>query len=125
MIEHDAMVGSLLKKVDDLGLTNDTIVIYTSDNGVHMNSWPDGGMTPFRSEKATNWEGAFRVPAMIRWPGHISRDKSPMRSSARWTGAPHADQIAVVVSGFPPADDARASRQCASGSVRPATQLAT
>ena len=71
MIEHDAMVGTLLKKVDDLGIANDTIVIYTSDNGVHMNSWPDGGMTPFRSEKATNWEGAFRVPAMIRWPGHI------------------------------------------------------
>src|SRR3989440_3871642 len=71
MIEHDAMVGALLKKVDDLGITNDTIVIYTTDNGVHMNSWPDGGMTPFRSEKATNWEGAFRVPAMIRWPDHI------------------------------------------------------
>ena len=71
MIEHDAMVGTLLKKLDDLGVSNDTIVIYTSDNGVHMNSWPDGGMTPFRSEKATNWEGAFRVPAMIRWPGHI------------------------------------------------------
>jgi arylsulfatase len=71
MIEHDAMVGSLLKKLDDLGIANDTIVIYTSDNGVHMNSWPDAGMTPFRSEKATNWEGAFRVPAMIRWPGHI------------------------------------------------------
>ena len=71
MIEHDAMVGALLKKVDDLGIANDTIVIYTTDNGVHMNSWPDGGMTPFRSEKATNWEGAFRVPAMIRWPDHI------------------------------------------------------
>src|SRR5204863_6884114 len=68
---HDAMVGSLLKKVDDLGIANDTIVIYTSENGVLMNSWPDGGMTPFRSEKATNWEGAFRVPAMIRWPGRI------------------------------------------------------
>jgi arylsulfatase A-like enzyme len=71
MIEHDAMVGALLKKLDDLGIANDTIVIYTSDNGPHLNSWPDAAMTPFRSEKATNWEGAFRVPAMIRWPGHI------------------------------------------------------
>jgi arylsulfatase len=71
MIEHDAMVGMLLKKLDDLGIANDTIVIYTADNGPHMNSWPDAAMTPFRSEKTTNWEGAFRVPAMIRWPGHI------------------------------------------------------
>jgi arylsulfatase A-like enzyme len=72
MIEHDGTVGSLLKKLDDLGIANDTIVIYTSDNGPHMNSWPDGAMTPFRSEKATNWEGAFRVPCMIRWPGHVA-----------------------------------------------------
>ncbi len=71
MIEHDATVGSLLKKVDELGIANNTIVIYTTDNGPHENSWPDGAMTPFRSEKATNWEGAFRVPCMIRWPGHI------------------------------------------------------
>jgi arylsulfatase len=71
MIEHDAMVGALLKKLDDLAITNNTIVVYTSDNGPHMNSWPDSAMTPFRSEKDTNWEGAFRVPAMIRWPGHI------------------------------------------------------
>jgi arylsulfatase len=71
MLEHDDDVGKLLKTVDDLGIANDTIVIYGTDNGVHMNSWPDGGMTPFRSEKNTNWEGAYRVPAMIRWPGHI------------------------------------------------------
>jgi arylsulfatase A-like enzyme len=71
MIEHDAMVGTLLKKLDDLGIANDTIVIYTADNGPHANTWPDAGITPFRSEKNTNWEGAFRVPAMIRWPGHI------------------------------------------------------
>ena len=72
MVEHDAaMVGSLLKMLDDLGIANDTIVIYTADNGPHENSWPDAAVTPFRSEKATNWEGAFRVPAMIRWPGHI------------------------------------------------------
>jgi arylsulfatase A-like enzyme len=71
MIEHDATVGTLLKKLDDLGIVNDTIVIYTTDNGPHENSWPDGATTPFRSEKNTNWEGAFRVPCMMRWPGHI------------------------------------------------------
>jgi arylsulfatase len=71
MLEHDGHVGDLLKALDDLGLANNTIVIYGTDNGVHMNSWPDGGMTPFRSEKNTNWEGAYRVPAMVRWPGHI------------------------------------------------------
>jgi arylsulfatase len=71
MIEHDGHVGKLLQALDDLGIAEDTIVIYTTDNGPHMNTWPDGAMTPFRSEKNTNWEGAFRVPAMIRWPGHI------------------------------------------------------
>jgi arylsulfatase len=71
MIEHDAHVGKLLKAVDDLRIADDTIVLYTTDNGPHMNSWPDGAMTPFRSEKETNWEGAFRVPCMIRWPGKI------------------------------------------------------
>jgi arylsulfatase A-like enzyme len=72
MIEHDGDVGKLLKVLDDLGIANDTVVVYTTDNGPHMNSWPDGAMTPFRSEKDTNWEGAFRVPAMVRWPGHIN-----------------------------------------------------
>jgi arylsulfatase A-like enzyme len=71
MIEHDGHVGKLLKALDDLGLADNTIVLYTTDNGPHMNSWPDGAMTPFRSEKNTNWEGAFRVPCMIRWPNHI------------------------------------------------------
>jgi arylsulfatase A-like enzyme len=71
MIEHDNDVGKLLKTLDDLGIADDTIVVYTTDNGPHMNSWPDAAMTPFRSEKDTNWEGAFRVPAMVRWPGHI------------------------------------------------------
>jgi arylsulfatase A-like enzyme len=71
MIEHDATIGQILKAVDDLGIGNDTIVLYTTDNGPHQNSWPDAGTTPFRSEKNTNWEGAFRVPCMIRWPGRI------------------------------------------------------
>ena len=71
MLEHDGHVGQLLKALDDLGIANDTIVVYSTDNGPHMNSWPDGAMTPFRGEKNTNWEGAFRVPAMVRWPGRI------------------------------------------------------
>jgi len=71
MIDHDKNVGTVLEAIDRLGLANDTIVIYSTDNGPHMNSWPDGAMTPFRSEKNTNWEGAYRVPAMVRWPGHI------------------------------------------------------
>jgi arylsulfatase A-like enzyme len=71
MIEHDNHVGLLLKALDDLGLANDTIVVYSTDNGPHMNTWPDGAMTPFRSEKNTNWEGAFRVPCLVRWPGKI------------------------------------------------------
>jgi arylsulfatase A-like enzyme len=71
MIEHDGHVGKLLKVLDDLNVANDTIVVYTTDNGPHMNSWPDAAMTPFRNEKNSNWEGAFRVPAMVRWPGRI------------------------------------------------------
>jgi arylsulfatase len=71
MVEHDGHVGKVLKALDDAGIADNTIVLYTTDNGPHMNSWPDGAMTPFRSEKNTNWEGAFRVPAMIRWPGRI------------------------------------------------------
>jgi arylsulfatase len=71
MWEHDQDVGKMLKQLDDLGIAKDTIVIYTTDNGPNMFSWPDAAMTPFRSEKDSNWEGAFRVPAMIRWPGHI------------------------------------------------------
>jgi arylsulfatase A-like enzyme len=71
MIDHDNIVGALLDKLDELGMAEDTIVVYSTDNGPHMNTWPDGGMTPFRSEKNTNWEGAFRVPQMIRWPRHI------------------------------------------------------
>jgi len=74
MVEHDGTVGSLLKALDDLGIADNTIVIYTTDNGPHGNSWPDAATTPFRSEKNTNWEGAFRVPAFIRWPGHIKPD---------------------------------------------------
>jgi arylsulfatase len=71
MVEHDAHVGELLKLVDDLGIANDTIVMYSTDNGPHYNTWPDAGTTPFRSEKNSNWEGAYRVHAFVRWPGHF------------------------------------------------------
>jgi arylsulfatase len=71
MIDHDKNVGQVLKVLDGLSITDNTFVMYSTDNGPHMNTWPDGGMTPFRSEKNTNWEGAYRVPAMVRWPGHI------------------------------------------------------
>ena len=72
MIDHDKNVGQVLDLLDELDIANDTIVVYSTDNGPHMNSWPDAGMTPFRSEKNTNWEGAFRIPALIRWPGKIA-----------------------------------------------------
>jgi len=71
MIDHDKNVGTILDKIDQLGISDNTIVMYSTDNGPHMNSWPDSGMTPFRSEKNSNWEGAYRVPAMVRWPGKI------------------------------------------------------
>ncbi|MFB3910081.1 MAG: arylsulfatase [Candidatus Eisenbacteria bacterium] len=71
MVEHDGTVGSLLKALDDLGIADNTILVYTTDNGPHANTWPDAATTPFRSEKNSNWEGAFRVPCFIRWPGHI------------------------------------------------------
>ncbi len=72
MIDHDRHVGKLLDLLDELGITDDTIVVYSTDNGPHINSWPDSGMTPFRGEKNTNWEGAFRIPLMVRWPGRIA-----------------------------------------------------
>jgi arylsulfatase A-like enzyme len=71
MIEHDLQVGELLKLLDDLGIADNTIVQYSTDNGPHYNTWPDAGTTPFRSEKNSNWEGAYRVPCFIRWPGHF------------------------------------------------------
>ncbi|WP_353309603.1 arylsulfatase [Shimia sp. NS0008-38b] len=71
MIEHDIHVGQLLDVLDELGIADNTIVHYSTDNGPHMNSWPDAAMTPFRGEKNTNWEGGWRVPSMVRWPGQI------------------------------------------------------
>ncbi|MCC6491574.1 MAG: arylsulfatase [Pirellulales bacterium] len=71
MVEHDGHVGQLLKKLDDLGIADNTIVVYTTDNGAELALWPDGAMTPFHGEKGTTWEGGFRIPMMVRWPGHI------------------------------------------------------
>ena len=71
MVEHDMHVGQLLDKLDELGITDNTLVFYSTDNGPHYNTWPDAAATPFRGEKNTNWEGGWRVPAMVRWPGKI------------------------------------------------------
>lgn len=71
MVEHDMHVGELLKALEELGLKDNTVVMYSTDNGPHYNTWPDAGTTPFRSEKNSNWEGAYRVPAFVRWPGHF------------------------------------------------------
>ncbi len=71
MVEHDRHIGLFLKKLDALKIADNTLVFYSTDNGPHMNTWPDSAMTPFRGEKNTNWEGGWRVPAMVKWPGHI------------------------------------------------------
>jgi arylsulfatase A-like enzyme len=71
MVEHDTMVGEMLKKLDDMGIADNTIVIYGTDNGAETGTWPDGGTTPYHSEKGTTWEGGFRVPCVVRWPGVI------------------------------------------------------
>jgi arylsulfatase len=71
MVEHDGHVGQLLDLLDELKIAENTIVVYTCDNGPHYNEWPDGGISPFRGEKNTNWEGGYRVPAAVRWPAKI------------------------------------------------------
>jgi arylsulfatase A-like enzyme len=76
MVEHDMHVGELLKLLDELGIADNTVVLYSTDNGPHYNTWPDAGTTPFHGEKNSNWEGAYRVPAFIRWPGHFLKDET-------------------------------------------------
>jgi arylsulfatase A-like enzyme len=84
MIEHDGDVGKLLKLLDDLKITDNTIVIYTTDNGPNRFTWPDAANSPFRNEKDSNYEGAFRVSAMVRWPGHIKPGENEMFSGLDW-----------------------------------------
>jgi arylsulfatase A-like enzyme len=86
MVEHDGHVGQLLKALDDMGIADDTLVVYTTDNGPNQWSWPDAATTAFRSEKDTNWEGAFRVPAFVRWPGKIKAGEisNQMMSGLDW-----------------------------------------
>lgn len=74
MVEHDMHVGELLQLLDELGIADNTVVLYSTDNGPHYNTWPDAGTTPFHGEKNSNWEGAYRVPAFVRWPGHFQKD---------------------------------------------------
>ncbi len=76
MVEHDMHVGELLELLDELGIAGNTLVMYSTDNGPHYNTWPDAGTTPFRSEKNSNWEGAYRVPAFVRWPNHFPAGKT-------------------------------------------------
>ena len=86
MVEHDGHVGELLALLDELGIADNTVVMYSTDNGPHYNTWPDAGTTPFRSEKNSNWEGAYRVPAFVRWPGHFpaGRDAERHRRHEDW-----------------------------------------
>lgn len=107
MLQHDDWVGKILKKIDDLGIANNTIVIYSTDNGPHYNTWPDAAVTPFRSEKNSNWEGAFRVPAAIRWPGRIAAGSvsNQIVSGLDWfptlvAAAGDADIKAKLLAGF-------------------------
>jgi arylsulfatase len=88
LVEHDGMVGQLLDELDELGITDNTIVIYTSDNGAQFYRWPDGGITPFKNEKNTNWEGGFRVPFLVRWP-------------ARWSGGVVSNDIISMLDWLP------------------------
>jgi arylsulfatase len=111
MVEHDATVGSLLTALDDLGIAGNTLVIYTTDNGPHANSWPDGATTPFRSEKNTGWEGAFRVPCFIRWPDRIKPDQvtNEIVSGLDWlptlaAAAGDPDVTAKLLKGYPVGD---------------------
>jgi arylsulfatase len=86
MVEHDGHVGLLLNKLEELGVAENTIVIYSTDNGAEKVTWPDGGITPFHGEKGTTWEGGFRVPCVVRWPGTIKpgRKSSAIMSHEDW-----------------------------------------
>ena len=127
MIEHDAVIGTILDKIDELGIADNTIVIYTTDNGPHQNTWPDAGTTPFRSEKNTNWEGAYRVPALIRWPGHIepgtwsTTASSPASTGSRRSSPPPATRTSPSSSSTAPRSTARSTRTTSTASTSSTT----
>ncbi|MBB4331617.1 arylsulfatase [Rhizobium leguminosarum] len=117
MVEHDQMVGKILKKLEELGIADNTIVVYTTDNGPNQWSWPDAATTPFRSEKDTNWEGAFRVPALVKWPGHIQPGQvsNGMMSGLDWfptllAAAGDPDVKSRLLSGWKPDGSATSFR---------------
>ncbi|MBY5543651.1 arylsulfatase [Rhizobium leguminosarum] len=117
MVEHDQMVGKLLQKLEELGVADNTIVVYTTDNGPNQWSWPDAATTPFRSEKDTNWEGAFRVPAIVKWPGHIQPGQvsNEMMSGLDWfptllAAAGDPDVKSRLLSGWKPEGSATSFR---------------
>jgi arylsulfatase len=111
MVEHDADIGRFLDKLDELGIADNTIVFYSTDNGPHYNTWPDAAATPFRGEKNTNWEGGWRVPAMVRWPGKIPAGK--------WTNeiVHHMDWLPTFVAA---AGDPKVKEQLMQGADVPA-----
>ena len=100
-----ALARLLLKKLDDLGIADNTIVIITTDNGAETFSWPDGGTTPFRGEKNTNWDGGYRVPCVMRWPGVIAPgsiiNERPARAPAAMRGAPSEERPGMPGRGSP------------------------
>jgi arylsulfatase len=109
MLEHDGDVGKLLKTLDDLKIADNTIVVYSTDNGPNQFSWPDAATTPFRNEKNSNWEGAYRVPAMVRWPGKIKAGEvsNEMFSGMDWfptllAAAGDADVKGKLLKGWAP-----------------------
>ncbi|MBY3075216.1 arylsulfatase [Rhizobium laguerreae] len=117
MVEHDQMVGKLLQKLEELGVADNTIVVYTTDNGPNQWSWPDAATTPFRSEKDTNWEGAFRVPAIVKWPGRIQPGQvsNEMMSGLDWfptllAAAGDPDVKSRLLSGWKPEGSATSFR---------------
>ena len=90
MAQMDDSIGELLQHIDDIGETDNTIVIFTTDNGAEVFTWPDGGMTPFKGTKGTTYEGGFRVPAIIRWPGHVKPGRLRTVFSPASTGSPRS-----------------------------------
>jgi arylsulfatase len=107
MVEHDAMVGQLLDRLETLGIADNTIVIYSTDNGAETISWPDGGTTPFEGEKGTTWEGGFRIPMLVRWPGTVEPDSrsSEIISQEDWmptlvAAAGEADVVSKLKKGY-------------------------